>query len=491
MTRIANGIGNQEENRRMVGITKFGAYVPIYRMSQAELNRAWARGGGKGELAVANVDEDSITMGVNAALDCIDSDNAELIDGVYFATTTSPFREKPGSPIIAMAANMRRDVHGADFGETLRAGTAALRAALDAVKAGTEKQSLVVASDVRMGEPKSEFEQAFGDGAAAVMIGDADVAAELEAVHSHTDELYDVWRMKEDDYVKSWEDRFVALYGVLPNIKEAADAILKKTDLEMKDMAKVVFYAPDARRAKELAKNLKLEESQIQDPMLDSMGNTGCAYGLMSLVAALEEAKPGDRILFLNYSNGCDAFIFKATDSIEKGKGRRGMKGHLASKLPLPSYESYIRFRDMMPVEMARRPQKVSSATALYRDRKWIFGANASKCRKCGFLQFPAQRVCLACRSKDESDYVPIARWTGKMFTFAKDNLALSPDPPTIFCICNMLDPNSDDKCRFYSQMTDRDPNKVEVDMTLEMTFRNMHNGGGYPNYFWKVMPVR
>jgi 3-hydroxy-3-methylglutaryl CoA synthase len=234
----------------MVGITKFGAYVPIYRIAQAELNRAWSRGGGKGELAVANVDEDSITMGVNAALDCIDGDGAEPIDGVYFATTTSPFREKPASPIVAMAANMRRDVHGADFGESLRAGTAALRAALDAVKAGTEKQALVIASDLRMGEPKSEFEQAIGDGAVALMVGDTDVVAEVEAVHSHTDEMYDVWRMREDDYVKSWEDRFIVLHGYLPNTKEAAEGILKKANLEMKDMTKVLFYAPDARRAK-------------------------------------------------------------------------------------------------------------------------------------------------------------------------------------------------------------------------------------------------
>jgi uncharacterized OB-fold protein len=240
-----------------------------------------------------------------------------------------------------------------------------------------------------------------------------------------------------------------------------------------------------------MAKNLKLEESQVQDPMMDSLGNTGCAYSLMMLVAALEEAKAGDRILLLNYSNGCDAFIFKVTGNVAKGKGRRGMKGHMESKLPLPNYESFVRFREMMPVEMARRPQKVSSASVLFRDRKWIFGANASKCQVCGFAQFPAQRVCLQCQSKDQYDYVPIQRWNLKLFTYSKDMLALSPDPPVIFCICNVEDPNSDSKCRFYSQMTDRDANKIDVDMPLEMTFRNMHNGGGYPNYFWKVMPVR
>ena len=38
----------------------------------------------------------------------------------------------------------------------------------------------------------------------------------------------------------------------------------------------------------------------------------------MVLVAALEEAKPGDRILFANYGNGADAFVLQVTDQIEK-----------------------------------------------------------------------------------------------------------------------------------------------------------------------------
>lgn len=474
----------------MIGITAFGAYVPIYRMSQGELGRAWRKGGGKGERAVANMDEDSITMGVNAALDCIADRNPERIDGIYFASTTSPFREKQASPIIAMAANMRRDVFSADFGESLRAGSAALRAAIDSVKAGSAKTTLVVASDIRMGEPKSEYEQAFGDGAAAIMVGESDdAAATIEGIYSHTDEIYDNWRLAGDVNVKSWEDRFVILKGYLANMVEAARGILKKYGMEMKDFSKVVYYAPDGRRHRDLAKELSLEAEQIQDPMSDTMGNTGCAYGLMMLVAALEDAKPGDKILFLNYGGGADAFVIQATDKIEKGRGRRGIKQLLASKMPLPNYETYVRFREMMPVELTRRPAVVSSAVGLWRDRKWILGANASKCKKCGYLQFPVQRVCLKCQSKDEYDYVPISDWPGKLFTFSKDVLVLSPDPPVILSVVNLE--KDGQVVRFYSRMTDRDPDNISVGMPVEMTFRKMHDGGGYPNYFWKVMPVR
>jgi len=472
----------------MVGITSYGAHVPIYRLSRSELARAWMGGAAKGERAVANFDEDSVTMGVAAALDCLNGTDPTLVDGLYFASTTSPFQEKQVSPIITTAANMRRDVFGGDFTESLRSGTEALRAAFDAVKAGSAKKVLVVASDSRLGEPKSESEQAFGDGAAAIMVGDSNVIASIEGIYAHSNEVYDTWRTAHDHAVKSWEDRFVLEQGYMRNIQEAASGISKKYGLELKDFSKVVYYAPDDRRHSEVAVALRLGKDQVQDPMFDRLGNTGSAFALMMLVAALEKAKAGDRILLLNYGAGADAFVFQVTGEIEKekGKGHKGIKGCLASKMPLPNYETYIRFRELMPVEQQRRPTIVSSAVSLWRNREWILGANASRCRRCGKHQFPPQRVCLRCQSKDDFDLVPFSRWKGKLFTFSKDNLALCPDPPVVLSIADF-----EEKVRFYSRMTDRDPNKVEVGMPLEMTFRKMHEGGGYPNYFWKIMPIR
>jgi uncharacterized OB-fold protein len=44
---------------------------------------------------------------------------------------------------------------------------------------------------------------------------------------------------------------------------------------------------------------------------------------------------------------------------------------------------------------------------------------------------------------------------------------------------------------RFYSVMTDRDTSKIEVGMTVEMTFRRQLEGSGLHNYFWRVRPIR
>jgi len=470
----------------MVGITSYGAYIPIYRLSRSELARAWGGGAASGERSVANWDEDSITMGVAATLDCLRGIDHKLVDGLYFATTTSPFKESQCSTILTTATNMRRDVFTGDFANSLRSGTIALKAAIDAVKAGSAKRTLVVASDNRLGEPKSEYERLLGDGAAAIMVGDTDVAASIEGIYSHSDEIYDTWRTTKDDAVKMWEDRFILTRGYELNLREAVSGITNKYGLQMQDFARVVYYAPDERRHREMARELGLDKGQAQEPMFDRLGNTGCAFAMMMLVAALEEAKPGDKILFVNYGNGADAFVLQVTEQIENIRDRRGVKGYLASRMQLPNYESYIRFRDLMPVEMQRRPPVVSSAVQLWRGRDWILGANASRCRRCGKHQFPPQRICLGCQSKDDFDLVDISGWKGELFTFAKDNLALCPDPPVIMSIVNL-----EGKVRFYARMTDRDPEKVEVGMPLELTFRKMHEGAGFPNYFWKPRPIR
>ena len=81
---------------------------------------------------------------------------------------------------------------------------------------------------------------------------------------------------------------------------------------------------------------------------------------------------------------------------------------------------------------------------------------------------------------------VDISGWKGELFTFAKDNLALCPDPPVVLSITDF-----EKKVRFYGRMTDRDPDKVAMGMPLELTFRKMHEGAGFPNYFWKPRPIR
>src|SRR5215468_6349908 len=150
----------------MVGITSYGAYVPMWRLPFAAIAGGGrkAQAGGGGERSVAYFDEDSVTMAVAAAMDCLRGIDRRQVGGLLFASTSYPYKEKQGSSIIAKALDLERSIITADFGGSLRAGTTALRSALDAVKAGTAKNVLVIASDNRMAAPRSALERNVGDG---------------------------------------------------------------------------------------------------------------------------------------------------------------------------------------------------------------------------------------------------------------------------------------------------------------------------------------
>jgi hydroxymethylglutaryl-CoA synthase len=472
----------------MVGITSHGAYVPMLRLPLAAI----AGGGrkaiaGGGEKAVANFDEDSVTMAVSAAMNCLEGIDRASVDAVYFASTSHAYKEKQAASIVAKALDLRRDVVTADFGDSLRCGTTALRAAVDAVKAGSARNVLLLASDCRMGAPRSALERTIGDGAAAFLIGAADVAATIEQHYFIADEIIDVWRTESDSFVRTWEDRFVVEHGYTHNVVEAVKGLLHKSGLPAKDFSKAVLYAPDARSLGGVARAVGLEsKTQVQDPLFGKLGNTGAAFAPMLLAAALEEAQPGSRLLLANYGDGAEAFSVGITEHVAKLWSKRGMRWHMERRAELSDYDKYLRFRNLQPSEVDRRAGTGVSATVHFRDRDEDISFRGQKCRRCGTMQFPFQRVCFTCYAKDEFDQVRLSDRHGKLMSFTFDFFAGSPDPPLIVTVTEV-----DGGARVYLQMTDASPNEVKLELPVEFTFRKIHEYGGTPNYFWKCTPVR
>jgi hydroxymethylglutaryl-CoA synthase len=469
----------------MVGIVSYGAYIPIYRLSR---DMPWLTWGGLpvgGERSVANFDEDSITMAVEAGNNCLQGFNRDEVDALFLASTTTPYKEKQCAGIVAEALDLQRNIRTADFTNSLRSATIAMRAAMDAIAAGSAKKVLVVAADCRMGQPSTEYEQAFGDGTAAILLSDTNVIASIDACHTHYDDIMDLWRLDNDTFVRSWEDRFIVEKGYLDNTAEAVKAIMNEQGLKPADFTKAVLYAFDNRRHQQLARNLGFDyKTQVQDNIFSNVGNTGSAYALMMLVGALEEAKTDDKLLLANYGDGADAFIITIAKSIKKLKARRGIKYHLDSKLPLMSYDKYLRYRGLLQGYAFWENQ--SAATVSWRDRRWNLNCRGGKCLVCGNVNFPPQRICMYCQSKDQFEEIRLSDRRGKLFTYSKDNLGPSLDSPIILCIIDF-----DEGGRFYAQMTDRDPDKIEYEMPVELTFRWMHNERGIRNYYWKCRPLR
>jgi hydroxymethylglutaryl-CoA synthase len=427
-------------------------------------------------------------MAVAAGSDCLKGIERDKVDSLFFATTTSPYKEKQASSLIATALDLDRHILTADFAHTLRSGTIALRLAMDAINAGTARNILIIAADCRLGAPGSEFEQSFGDGAAAILVGSTGLAATIEGSYTHYDERTDVWKTDSDRFVNSWEDRFVLSEGYSSNVEEAVTRLLKEHHLTPKDFAKAAIYAPDRRSHLGIARSLKFDaQTQAQDPMLDTIGNAGAASVLLTFLASLQEVKAGDRILLASYGNGADAFILQATDGVQRLRNGRGVKDYLAVKQMIPHYGRYLRIRQLIGQETARRrPAELSSPVVLWRDRRRVLALIGQKCRHCGKIQYPKQRVCVSCYTKDDFEPVRLADKKAKVFTFSLDNLGATVLPPLIKTVVDC-----EGGGRIACHMTDCASEEVKIGMTVEMTFRKMHEAMGYPNYWWKCKPVR
>jgi 3-hydroxy-3-methylglutaryl CoA synthase len=479
----------------MVGIKSYGAYIPRYRMNHNTLFMAVAFLGSfpaPGENAVANHDEDALTMAVAAGIDCLAGMKRETVDGLYLATTSQPYMVRQNSALVATALDLQSSIRTADFIGSTKSGTTALLSALDTAKGETASHVLVCASDCRLSKPGSPQEALYGDGAASLLVGNDDVIATFEGAHSVSYDFPDRWRASGEKFEHAWEDRFIRDSGYGQFIAEVISGLLKKYNLDIKDFARIVYPGLYAREHGAIAKRLGADPGQLQDTLLSMVGDTGSASPLLMLVAALEDAKPGDKILIASFGNGADAMFFQATDKMKNVADRRAVKKHIASKKDLASYEKYLAFRNLAPMDLGMRGE-ISIKTpmsALFRERKVILSLCGSKCTKCGTPQYPYQRVCVNpdCGAIDQMEEYRFSDKRGVVFTYTGDNLAASIDPPSVYGLVDF-----DGGGRYWFDFADCDLDSVKVGMPVEMTFRRRYvdEASGVHGYSWKAAPIR
>jgi 3-hydroxy-3-methylglutaryl CoA synthase len=471
----------------MTGITRFGAYIPFHRLAHSEIARAWGTRASDGERAVANVDEDSITMAVEAVRDLLAGGASRSVDGLIFASTTSPYAEKQASSLVATAVDLRHDVRTSDNTNSLRSATTAILTASDSVRAGSASRIIIAAADTRLAPPKSANERLFGDAASAIEIGSDGVIARLIHSHSIVDEMTDVWRRSGDQFVTGWEERFSVTQGYQRVVRQTVSELFERAQIGPSEISKAVFYAPDPGSLASVARSLGLKSEQIPDHLFSSVGNAGAAMPVLVLASVLESASAGEKLLVVGYGSGCDALLFEVTEEIERAKSasRRGVSGHLASKVYL-DYERYARFRELIETEAARRQAPSASAPLILRRRDEIYRFYGYRCLDCGKIQYPRQRVCIKCRSRDNFESVPLADKRAELFTFTVDYLNADLDPPTVSSVIDF-----EGGGRAYLMMTDRDPADVKIGQKLELTFRRIYEAEGFTNYYWKCRPIR
>ena len=481
----------------MIGITSFGAYIPRLRLERTSIvqSMGWFAPAivmvAQGERSFCNWDEDTLTMAVAASRDCLVGRDKSAVDGLFLCSTTLPFSDRLNAGIVKTALNLKDEIQAADFTSTVRAGTTGLVEALSSVKSGERHQVLVTAADKRLTRAAYFYEMWFGDGAASLLVGEKDVIAEFLGSFTVTYDFVDHYRGSRQQYDYMWEERWVRDQGYAKIIPEAVTGLLNKLSISMDDVDKLVFPCFFKAEHRNIAKKLGAAPEKVMDNLHEVCGETGAAHPLVMFVRALEDAKPGDRILVAGFGQGCDALYFQVTDAIKELVARQGVKGSLARKKTTENYLKFLKFRDLIQTEMGIRAEAPTQTamTVLWRKRDMILGLVGGKCTKCGTPQFPRMEICVNpdCLGAKTQEPYEFADVPAVVKSFTGDLLAVSVDPPAIYGMVQF-----EGGGRFMADFTDCELSDVRVGQHVTMSFRRRYadEDRGFSGYFWKATPV-
>jgi hydroxymethylglutaryl-CoA synthase len=311
---------------RTVGITGYGAYIPRFRLPAKEVARIWTDGKGGTpikEKAVAGLDEDVITMSIEAARNALarSAINPSHIRAVWVGSESHPYAVKPTSTVVAEAIGATPHTQAADWEFACKAGTEAIQAAIGFIGSGMAEYALAIGMDTAQGRPGDALEYTAGAGGAAFILGPAETAlCTIDGSYSYATDTPDFWRRANETYPEHGE-RFTGEPAYFSHISTAAEALMQATETTAGDYRYAVFHQPNTKFPVRVAKMLGFEDEQIETGLLvPKIGNTYAGSAMVGLTAILDEARAGDRILMVSYGSGAgsDAFSLTASDELLK-----------------------------------------------------------------------------------------------------------------------------------------------------------------------------
>ncbi|MFX1328084.1 MAG: OB-fold domain-containing protein [Promethearchaeota archaeon] len=476
----------------MIGIKSYGAYLPKYLLPRELIGKAWDFPIVPGTKAVAMADEDSLTMSVEAGLDCLSGFDPKTIDGLFFASTTQVYTEKDSASLIATILDMREDIITADFTDSLKAGTTAVTRAVDTIKANKDiKSILVVAADTRAPEPSTMWEYGFADGAAALLIAEGDnLPLSIDDYYSVSANVTGPWkRAEKDKFIRTFEVKMDTKF-YFESVTKVMSEILKRNNLKPEDISTAAYYYNNPRLHGRVSKLMKFGGGVAQNSVFFQLGDLGTPMPFILLIGALRRPKPDAKIIMAGFGDGADAILMQVQDRDalrNLGKTRMGLIGHQKSMKNLNNYNKFLDFKEV--IEKDRYTRK-SSAVLIWRDTASVYKWYGVKCKNCGAIQYPDMlRSCYLCRADDQFERVKL-KTKGTIFTFTLDHLVGGTylDTPVPRCVIDL-----DGGGRVLLNMTEieKPEENVQIGMKVELTFRREHEGAEFINYYWKCRPER
>ncbi len=339
--------------KRDVGIIGYGAYVPRYRIRADEIARVWG-GADEGlpieEKAVPGLDEDTVTMSIEAARNALArADLApQQLRAVWVGSESHPYAVKPSSTLVAEAIGASGAILAADWEFACKAGTEALQAVIALVGSEMADYAMAIGMDTAQARPGDALEYTAGAGGAAYIVGPAEHAlAILEGSYSYVTDTPDFFRRENQTYPEHG-NRFTGEPAYFEHTLNGARGLMEQMNLQPSDFAYAIFHQPNVKFPSLAAKRLGFSRDQIAPGMLaNKIGNTYSGAAMIGTAAVLDLAKPGDRILMCSFGSGAgsDSFSFVVTDRINERRDRAPKTLWYVARREEIDYAIYARYR--------------------------------------------------------------------------------------------------------------------------------------------------
>ena len=339
-----------------VGIVGYGAYVPQYRLPAKEVSRVWTQGMGGTpvkEKAVAGLDEDVITMSIEAARNALARAeiSPEQLRAVWVGSESHPYAVKPSSTVVAEAIGAAPNIQAADWEFACKAGSEAMQASIGLIGSNMVGYALSIGMDTAQGRPGDALEYTAASGGAAFILGAAENSlAVFQGSYSYVTDTPDFWR-RSDEVYPSHGDRFTGEPAYFHHVMSAASKLMELMDTTPTDYQWAVFHQPNVKFPSRAAKMLGFTPEQIQHGLLvGDIGNVYSGSSLIGLTATLDCAEPGDRILMVSYGSGAgsDAFDMVVTDKITERKDKAPYTRDYVLRRSEIDYAIYTRYRSKL-----------------------------------------------------------------------------------------------------------------------------------------------
>lgn len=475
----------------MANLVSYASYIPYWRLDRSLISGALESSGGTGTRSVASYDEDSTTMGVEAARLALRAAPLGLTtDVVLFSTVVPSYVDKSNAVVAHAALTLPPSTAAYDFGGAPRSAAGVMR-----VAHASSFSSLAIMSDVRTGLPGSAEESEGGDGACAfAFASEGAPLVEVLGVASSSGEFLDRWRAPGEGWSHLWEERF-GEKAYEPLARAALSDALKEAGIAPADVDHLIVNGLHGRAVRSLAAWSGVPKERVADDLGSVIGNLGAAQPGVVLADVLDRAEAGSVIVTVQLADGADAVVYRVTSELPRFRARRDSvcKGTsvaeqiAAGRVGLP-YTRYLRWKGELHSEPPRRPDPPApAAPPSLRREAWKFGFVGSRCLACGMRHLPPSRACLKCRAIDQMTPDRVADVHGTIANYTIDRLAYSPSPPLLVAVVDFDGGGRSSRI----ELTDVDPDEVAIGRRVAMTFRRLYRANDVGNYFWKGRLVR